>query len=515
MNLKVPMGRAISGRGVGQALKQATEQLRRHQSECQESLRKLDESSKELVDRRGQTLLELAEHYLPEVDRESVLASFRGIREELLNVLERKQRRERQLHEDLKKDEAEALRLQAELETATDALNEKVAERERLEDIVAEKLKAHEKFQKLSKEALIAEQELQRNEERIAEIKQEAGEKLPAYDKNRMFRYLYDRGFGTPQYKKKGLTRTLDRWVAKIVKYSRSRRGYDFLRVTPELMAAEVVRRREQFNVLMEQIEAIEDEISDDVGLTKVLEEGQKLGARRDGLVEELAKLEERFTGHHQELQTLEGTQNEFYEQGVGQMKAFLAEMKHSWLEHQARSTPERQDDELVAEIGWLNEQLDEAQRDSSKLRQEQRDWDERSEGLQDITHRFRRADFDSRRSVFSDEFDMDRLLGDYMRGETNREEMWSILRRYQQFQQMRYDQPGWSVDTTWGHGGWGRGGDLSGVLGRVLIEVAGEAMKHAVRRGMQRRGPYRSQSRRRSGRPDFGGGWFTQGRGF
>ena len=200
---RTKMGRAISGRGVGQALKQATEQLRRHQSECQASLRKLDESSKELVDRRGQTLLELAEHYLPEVDRDSVLASFRGIRDELLDVLARKQRRERQLHEDLKTDEAEALRLQAELEQATDALNEKVGERERLEEIVAERLKAHEKFQKLSKEALLAEQELQRNEERIAEIQQEASEKLPAYDNNRMFRYLYDRGFGTPEYKKK------------------------------------------------------------------------------------------------------------------------------------------------------------------------------------------------------------------------------------------------------------------------------------------------------------------------
>ena len=509
------MGRAISGRGVGQALKQATEQLRRHYGECQTSLKNLDESSKELVDRRGQTLLELAEHYLPEVDRESVLASFRGIRNELLKVLARKQKREQQLHEALKTDETEAIRLQADLEKTTDALNEKVADRERLEDIVAEKLKAHSEFQKLSKQALLAEQELQKNEDRIAEIKQEAGEKLPAYEKNRMFRYLYDRGFGTSQYKKKGLTRTLDRWVAKFVKYGRSRRGYDFLRVTPELMAAEVVRRREQFNVLMEQIEAIEDEISDEVGLTKVLEEGQKLGAQRDGLVEELAELEKRFTSHHQELQTLEGTQNEFYEQGVGQMKAFLAEMKHSWLEHQARSTPERQDDELVAEIAWLNEQLDNASRDSSKLTKEQRNWEERFEGLQEVAQRFRKADFDSRRSIFSDDLDIDRLLGDYMRGETSREEMWSVLRRQQHFQQMRYEQPGWSVDTTWGRGGWGGGGNLSGVLGRVLIEVAGEAMKHAVRRGMQRRGPYRSESRRRSGRPDFGGGWFTQGRGF
>jgi len=508
------IGQAISGRSIGQAIKQATEQLRRHQAECQASLRKLDESSNDLVDRRGQTLLELAEHYLPEISRESVLVTFRGIRDELLDVLARKQRRERQLHEVVKQDETEAVRIQASLENVTDELNEKVAERQRLEAIVAERLTAHQPFQQLSQQALAAEQELQRNEERIAEIKQDASEKLPDYDNNRLFRYLYDCGYGTPEYQKKRMTRQLDRWVAKMVDYARSRRSYDFLRVTPELMAAEVVRRREQFNLLMEQIEAIEDGIADEVGLTEALRQGHRLGEQRDGLVADLTNLEQQFTNHHQELLALEGTQNDFYKQGVGQLKEFLAEMEHSWLEHQSRSTPERQDDELVAEIGWLNEQLDKARRESSKLTQEQRNWDERSEGLQDVMQRFRRADFDSRRSMFSGEFDVERQMGGYLRGELGREELWSALRRYQQFQQTRYQQRGWGGDDSWDGDSWDFD-NMSGVLGRVLIEVAGEAMKHAVRRGMQRRGPIRNQSRRKSGRPGFGGGWFTQGRGF
>ena len=96
----------------------------------------------------------------------------------------------------------------------------------------------------------------------MAEIRAEAQEKLPSYDKNRLFRYLLDRDYGKPEYKKKGWTRRLDRWVAKLIDYQGARRSYDFLRVTPELMAAEVARRREQFNVLMEQVERIEDEIS-------------------------------------------------------------------------------------------------------------------------------------------------------------------------------------------------------------------------------------------------------------
>ncbi len=502
--------RALSGRSVGQAIQQASEQMRRQQAEGQASLQKLDQSLNELVDRRGQTLLELAEHYLPEINRESVLATFRGIRDELLDVLTRKQRRERQLHETLKQDESESVRLQANLEQVTDALNEKVAEREQLEEIVAKRLAAHEKFQELSKQALVAERELERNEQRVAEIQQEASEKLPAFDNNRLFRYLYDLGFGTPEYKKKGLTRQMDRWIAKMVDYARSRRSYDFLRVTPELMAAEVLRRREQFNVLMEQIEAIEDALADEVGLTEVLRQGQELGAQRDQRVADLARLEEEYTNHHQELLGLEGSQNEFYHQGVQQMKDFLAEMEHSWLEHQSRTTPDRQDDELVAEISWINEQLDEARRDSNHLTQQRRTHDERAEGLQDLMHRFRRADFDSRRSFFSDNFDVERQLSSYVRGELSREELWSSIQNYQEFHQTRYEQRGWEV----GGGSWGSD-DLSGVLGRVLIEVAGEAMKHAVRRGMQRRGPIRRESRQKSGRPTFGNRWFTQGRGF
>ena len=502
-------GQYLSGRSVASALKQATEQLRRQQAECESSLRRLDESTNQWVNRRGQTLLELAEHYLPDVSRESVLTSFREVRNELLDVLRRKQLREHQLHDALREDESEATRLKEALEDVTEKLDAKVQQREQLEDVVAERLTEHQQFQKLSKQALAAEQELDRNEQRIAEIKQEAGEKLPAYEKSRLFRYLYDRGFGTAQYQKKGLSRTLDRWVAKMVKYGRSKRSYDFLRVTPELMAAEVTRRREQFNVLMEQLEAIEAEIAQEVGLTQVMNAGQQLGDQRDGLVGELEQLEDRFNAHHQELLNLEGNQNEFYQQGVQQMKQFLAEMQHSWLEHQSQSTPQRQDDQLVAEIAWLSDKIDEAQRESNQLTGELRNWDDRASGLHEVMQRFRRADYDSRRSIFDDDFNVQRMLSDYLQGDIGREELWSAMRRYQRFHQPRHRHQDWDINDSW------EMEDLGGVLGRVLIEVAGEAMKHAVRRGMQRRGPYRMKPQKHS-RPQLPGlRWFTKGRGF
>lgn len=503
------IGRAISGRSIGKALQQAANHVRAQQVECKEDLQKLDTSSNELVDRRGNTLLELAEHYLPDVSQDTILASFRGVRDRLLDVLQRKQARERQLHDELNRDAAESKRMEAQLDQVTDQLNEKVEERERLEAIVAERLSHDDDFQVLSHQALAAEQELERNEERIAEIKQEASEKLPAYNKNKLFRYLFDRGYGTSDYKKKGLTKQLDKWIAKLVKYSRSKRSYDFLRVTPELMAAEVARRHDQFNALMEKIEAIEDRISDEVGLTQVLREGNDLGTQRDQLVAELAQLERNYNKNQEELTSLAGKQNEFYEQALAEMKRFLSEMKHSWLEYQSRGTPEREDDQLVAEIGWLNGQLDNAREQAGQVVREQRSWDERAEGLQDLIHRFRRSDYDSRRSIFSAEFDVERYLGSYLRGEIGREELWSAVRRYQHFEHGQFEQPGWGVDDSWDYD------NLPGVLGRVLIEVAGEAMKHAVRRGMQRRWPQRQDYRQKSGKPNIEWRWFTDGKGF
>jgi hypothetical protein len=102
------------------------------------------------------------------------------------------------------------------------------------------------------------------------------------------------------------------------------------------------------------------------------------------------------------------------------------------------------------------------------------------------VLNRFRRAGFDSRQSLFSEKFDVERQVGGFMRGAIGREQLWSELRRYQDFYQPRRNEHrGWDIDDSWDID------DLGGVLGRVLLEVAGEAMKHAVRRGMRRRGPF------------------------
>ncbi len=499
---------ARSGRSVGHAIQQAVSGVNDHLQNCLTTMSRFDRSMSELVDERGKSLLRLAEHYLPNIDQQTIAGTFDQVRGHLVDILNRKQKHEREIERTLQADAAEESRLEQELEEITAKLNEKVDRREDLEKEVARLLEKDADFQRLSKEALIAEKELNRNEQRVEEIKSEAAEKLPSYDKSRLFKYLHDRAYGTSEYEKSGWTKKLDGWVANMINYPRAKRSYEFLRVTPELVAHEVTRRRNEFNGLMEQVEAIEDRYDDEVGLTAVMREGHEIGVRRDRIVAAIANQQSLTDKHRQELANLEGTQNEYYQEAVGRMKTFLSNMEDWRLENASRSTPEPADDEIVAEIVRIGKELSDNKQEVSDLGQELQVWRMRTNDLQAVLQHFHRGDFDSSRSFFPSDFAIESYLEEFVRGRLDRDQLWSIIRSAQKFAPPWYEEPPMRREPHYE-------GDFSHVLMRVLLDIAGQALENAARRGMQRRSPLRQHQRRQQGRPRFGGRGFTDGRGF
>ena len=282
-----------SGREVGRVLERAVEQVRQRLSAHADGIRELDAEMNELIAKRSETLVELARHYLPDLKPETIQGSFVEVRAELLDLLSQKQRRQLELQDQAAGASREVEHQDAELDRVTDGLNAKVAEREQLEALVAERLArdrgVHDPLAAGAGRGAGTESE-RGARHRYSERRQR---KLPSYERSRLFKYLYDAGYATGRYQAGGLTRRLDRWVAKMIDFESARRGYDFLRTTPELMKQEVSRRRDRFNELMQQVEAIEDRVSDEVGLTEVLRVGQQLGADRDRLVAAVAAAQE------------------------------------------------------------------------------------------------------------------------------------------------------------------------------------------------------------------------------
>ena len=512
-----------SGRAVGRTLEQAVEQVRQRLNVHADGIRELDAEMSELISRRGETLVELARHYLPDLKLETIQGAFVEVREELLDLLAQKQRRQQELHDQAAGAQRQLEHEDAELDRVTNDLNEKVAERERLEELVAQRLHATESFTTLSQQALVAEQELNRNEMRVADVEVDAKEKLPSYERSRLFKYLHNAGFGTPRYESKGITRRIDGWIARMIDYGSARRGYNFLRVTPALMAQEVLRRRDRFNELMQQVEAIEDSVSDELGLTAVLRAGEALGAERDRLVGVVANAQNALRKKQHELARLEGQQNEFYERAIIRMKAFLDRLPEARLERESQATPQREDDAIVAEVTQIGDQLDAAEGRGAELARDRTAWDERLGGLQQLLQRFRQAEFDSQRSMFPAGLDASDLVQQFLAGRMNAQEVWSEFERQQRFAPAWHEQQGPQFGGFPRVGFPGKGfpnsgfpvGDVSMVLLKVLAEVAGAALQQSAGRGVQRRGPVRHQSRQATGRPNFPNRGFTNGKGF
>ena len=499
---------ARSGRSVEQALQQVLHGVQGELKASSANLGKLDEATRQLVEQRGQALLDLAEHYLPDIDRQTVAGTFSEVRGELLQILDRKERHEQELRTSLAEDQTKTSELEDSLKQITTELNAKVARREELEKSVVQKLETDTEFQRLSQEALIAEQNLDQNEKRVAEIRSESAQKLPSYERSRLFQYLHKRGYGTAEYKKTGLTKRLDRWVAGMINYARARRSYDFLRVTPELMSQEVERRRDQFNGLMEQLETIEDRYADEIGLTDVMREGQALGGKRDQIVSAIASQQAITAKHLQELTSLQSSRNDYYEQALKRMQEFLANLEDRHLQSVSRSTPEPQDDKLVGEIVGLGAELQQHRHQSEQISYQQQFMKDRASGLQEIWNHFHQADFDSQRSLFPENFPIESHLEQYVRGELGLNDLWSTIKNAQQFAPPWYEDPGRDMRKVFDS-------DFSYVLLRVLTDIAGHALRNAASRGVQRRGPIRQQQRVESGRPQFRNRGFTSGRGF
>ena len=502
----------IPGAAIYQQLQVALDQCRSSAAGQKRNVDLLDQQFNDLVARKGAALLELARYYLPEFSRSSVEATFSEVRSALLEVLGRKERTQAELTARAARFVETCHTLDEKLDFITQQLNEQVIRRQELEVKVADRLADDTDFQRLSREAAQMEARLQQNEARVHELQSSAKEKLPPYEKSSLFQYLYQRGFGTSEYKAKGLTKSLDRWVAKLIDYGKARNGYEFLRNTPKLMADEVARRQAEFKTLMEKIESIEYRHTDEVGLTAVLEEGRKVGAKRDEVVATLEKTRREQEAVDLELQQLDLKQGKFYEEAIEKFQRFLNQTETGVLQTRAQRTPDPGDDHIVAQIAELTRQIDSLKPQIAQAAFERKHADDLAGGMDLIVNRFRQNNFDSQRSSFADALNTDGELSRYLQGLTKPEELWQVFRRQQQF------EPTWA-ETVSVQGAQVvmealNNPEVSRVLVNATAQVVDAALNSMAQSGIERRAPERQARQVKIGRPSSNRP-FTTGEGF
>ncbi|MEM7201943.1 MAG: hypothetical protein AAF628_16875 [Planctomycetota bacterium] len=496
-----------SGTQVMRDIQAAAQQARSRVDALTSELRDGEMAVQRLAAQRGEAVTALAKHYLPRLDDPSIERTFAEVEGQLRLIQARRTRRLDELSAEIAGLEQQRAEREEALDAITAQLDEQVRRRTELEAQAAALLEADHEFATLSTRAAEAERQLHQDEARAEELEREAAEKLPAYDNSRLFTYLRDREFGTQGYRSRGLIRRLDRWVAELIGYANSKRGYDFLQVTPRLVAQEVERRRGEFEDLMDQVEAREDTAAAEVGLPPVLAAGEQLGEQRDNLVDAVSQLQEVAARRGEELAVIERSEGEFYEEALARLRQHLEQTEAAVLARRAAGTPEAVDDQLAAEIGDLAADLRELTPRLADRSRERAQLDQRALHLEDTVRRFRSSNFDATRSRFVG-LDLRNALRRVLDGEADAASLWRTLEDHQRFEPApRLDHMrGWHDSS-------------ASVLVEAMGNAVGAALRSAARRSVVRRsGISLGRSRRGGG---SGGsrrrrrGGFTSGQGF
>ncbi|TVP94821.1 MAG: hypothetical protein EA381_19670 [Planctomycetaceae bacterium] len=481
----------ISGTAVHQQLIQAQHEATQDLELARGEIAEAGEELNHLSETRGDALSELARHYLPELSPEAVARTLPDIREWVRELLVRKQHHAERLVEDLHELERRRETLEATLAEVSAELDAADDRQQTITKEIGDLLAADPEFSTLSNRAAEAEATLQRSEANLAEIEQDAIKKLAAYENSALFMYLWNREFGTAAYGSHGLTRSMDDWLARYIDFRDARKGYEFLKTTPEHMRRLIAEDRQALGVVLDELERRRDVTATERGLPDAILRYQEIAQRRETVIGQLDQLEVQAQQWQAERTRVDDPRGTYYQEAVQKFRDLLSHSDPSLLIEQARATPAIEDDLIVARLQGLKTEIDQV---SDQVRQRQQTVAELSRHLQAIGHlisRYRAAGFDSQRAQFNVYLDVPSEIRAIRDGNGDYEAFWQRIRKSQRWGQSVLDQAT-QVATH----------PMTQVLIHAMASAAAGALQEQARQAGQRRARTQSPTVLRPIRP-------------
>ncbi len=391
----------ISGPVVHQQLMDAYTQTQARLEKIREGTGQAEQQLGRLDEDRGNSLIKLAEYYLPELTPDAIRQTWAEVQPAISQVFRRKEQESQRLRSELA-DVTDRRRDQdATLVTITQELDNAVDSQARVASDVEQRLRDDESFAGLSDRAAVAEASLERAESNLHEIEQDSARKLPAYQDSSLFKYLNERGFGTPDYSHRGLTRRMDRWVAKMIDYNKAKQGYDFLRKTPEQMRAIIAEDRQSLDTVMGELERRRDQVAAELGLPDMIHATQSIQVRRD---EQLKLIDESLRQSNltqSRLTATDDSRGEYYREAIQIFRDMLRQIDSRDLKRRAQSTIDLSDDQIVAQLVDVETKIGSISQAAQQQQVKTVRMQSFLEDLGRLIQQFRSAGFDSSRSQF------------------------------------------------------------------------------------------------------------------
>lgn len=361
---------------------------------------------------------------------------------------------------------AEAAEAQATAVVATESarVDEAQAALTALESQEEQRLSTDPAWMALAEEVLRLEDIAEEAQDKAAQAAQDLGSKQAPYDADRLFRYLWDRHWGTGAYAGGRLAKLGDGWLARRIRYDDNRANYGMLQEIPARLAAHAAQQEAR---AAEARAALAEK-------ERTALEAAGIGPLEAALAQAMASLEAadaHLSRASAATMAAEAALAQFLEVGAAdQERAALAALADHLsrsdlqaLAAAARQTPDPQDDHLVAQGEDLARRITRTEQELADTRTQMRDAARRRLEMEEARSRALRQGYHHRHNQYSQGNEVMKLIAGLLIGAASAVDLEDLLRSSRRRPQRR-SHPGFGGGL--GGGGFGGGPMTSGSFG-------------------------------------------------
>ncbi|MDX1698473.1 MAG: hypothetical protein R3308_09310 [Thiohalobacterales bacterium] len=381
---------------------------------------------------QAKSLRELAKIRLDALVRETFMGELEAADQRALALLDERAR----AYEKLEGDIARAAQALADLEQARSAQQDAVSERSQAiidcEQRIQGELEEDPAYQQQLQEARRLDSIAAEAERKAGQAAADRAEKGRSFEENELFMYLWKRSYGTPEYQAGPLTRFLDAWVERLCNYNEYRVNYWTLLEIPVRLQSHAEGARTRAQSALDDLAALEIARAETAGLPAL----QAAHADAQGVLDDIDdRIEQQEAAQDKLLQqrtAFAEARDTYMVQGLEALSASLSNKSLLELNDAAHDTADEQDNRLVRELAELRERhkdLEEELNDHRRMHESKLD---RLKEFEQVRRRFKRRRFDDLRSGFGNEGLITAMLGQFMNGLVNSDELWRVLERHQ-----------------------------------------------------------------------------------
>lgn len=509
-----------SGSSALNSIDQSLQTIRNDVVRLDSQLSKLTQSVANNELHRNRLINDIAKVRLSAIDEGDLLTTMSAADHDATAMLEKRETALVELNKEIELLNQQILSAETERDVLLNKLNNASQALVDVEASVQEKLKVApqyiEKLSYASEADSIAEESSQKVELALADMT----EKAKPYQSDALFMYLYQRGFGTTEYKGRLFARFMDGWVAKLIKYEEARVNYWNLSEIPKRLeqhAQQAVNVADEASMAVQQLEL---DALDQAGVNDLNQNVDSLREELDAFDDKLEQTEAELNQKLEQRAGFAAGQDEYLQGSLQRLSSALQHQDLNSVHRYVQATVSPTDDRLVLELQALDNQLDSVEDDLSDIRRMHDNKISRLKELENVRTNFKNSRFDDVRSGFGNKALLTGVLTQFLQGVASGSDVWQVIKRNQ-----RYRNVGSIPD--FGSGGLGRGRAGRTRVGRGSLGDIADILNGGVAGTRTRRGSTWNWPKPRRGGGGFrfpsggggsrrgGGGGFKTGGGF